>query len=127
MSDLRAISLFAGVGGIDKGFHRVGFTTVWANEFDKYAAEVFQANFNCPLVVRDIQSVDISEIPEFDILLAGFPCQSFSIAGYQKGFEDSRGNLYFDIIRILEARKPKVVFLENVKNLVNHDGATPLK
>lgn len=121
MRKLKAISFFAGVGGIDKGFEEAGFKTIWANEIDPYAAETFKANFKCKLVVKDIREVKLDEIPEFDVMLAGFPCQAFSLAGYRKGFNDERGNLYFELVRIFEARKPKVIFLENVKNLVGHD------
>lgn len=121
MRKLKAISFFAGVGGIDKGFEEAGFKTIWANEIDPYAAETFKANFKCKLVVKDIREVKLDEIPEFDVMLAGFPCQAFSLAGYRKGFNDERGNLYFELVRIFEARKPKIIFLENVKNLVGHD------
>lgn len=121
MSKLKIISFFAGVGGIDRGFEKAGFKTVWANEIDTYAAETFKENFNCHLAVKDIKDVDPNEIPKFDILLAGFPCQAFSLAGYRKGFNDERGNLYFEVVRIFESRKPKIIFLENVKNLVGHD------
>lgn len=121
MNKLKVVSFFAGVGGIDRGFEKAGFETVWANEIDTYAAETFKANFDCHLEVKDIKDVEPDEIPEFDVLLAGFPCQAFSLAGYRKGFNDERGNLYFEVVRIFEARKPKIIFLENVKNLVSHD------
>lgn len=122
----KCASFFAGVGGIDKGFERAGFQTIYANEFDKNAATTYKANY--PLVhldVCDIRKLDEKkDIPAFDIMLAGFPCQAFSIAGYQQGFDDEkgRGNLFFDLLRIIKEKKPSVVFLENVKNLVAHDG-----
>ena len=121
----KCASFFAGVGGIDIGFTKAGFKVVFANEIDKYAAETFKSNFpDVNLKVGDIQKLDEkSEIPDFDIMLAGFPCQAFSIAGYRQGFEDEkgRGNLFFDLLRIIDEKKPHVVFLENVKNLFTHD------
>jgi len=123
--NLTCASFFAGVGGIDKGFESVGFKTVYANEFDKNAATTYRANFpHVHLDVCDIRTLDEHrDIPEFDIMLAGFPCQAFSIAGYQQGFNDEkgRGNLFFELMRIIRAQKPKIVFLENVKNLIAHD------
>ena len=80
---MRVGSLFAGVGGIDLGFEKAGFKTVWANEMDSYAAETFKANFDCELVVDDIRNVNVEHIPDIDILVAGFPCQAFSVAGYR--------------------------------------------
>ena len=116
-------SFFAGVGGIDLAFQQAGFDTVYANEFDKYAAETFELNFNIKVDKRDINDVDVNDIPEFDVLIGGFPCQAFSIAGLRQGFKDDkgRGGLFFQVIRVLEIRRAKVVFLENVKNLVGHD------
>lgn len=119
---MRIASYFAGVGGIDLGFEMAGIGhTVYANEVDAYPAQTFKANFDCKLVVEDIRNVDEKELPDFDILLGGFPCQAFSLAGYRKGFEDERGNLFFDLVRIIACKKPRIVFLENVKNLVGHD------
>ena len=118
---LRVASFFTGAGGIDVGFEQAGFNTVFANEIDTYPAEIFKANFDCPLVIDDIKNINPDDLPEFDVLLAGFPCQAFSVAGYRKGFADERGNLFFEVMRIVESRKPKIVFLENVKNLVGHD------
>ena len=107
-------SLFSGIGGIDLGFQQAGFDIVWANEFDKDAAATYRHNFGSEhLVEKDIRKVDVSEIPDFDVLVAGFPCQPFSIMGFRKGFNDPRGNLFFEIARIAEAKKPKVIFLEN--------------
>ena len=120
----RTIDLFAGVGGIRLGFERAGFKTVFANDFDKSCKHTYDLNFEHPeLTVEDIWKVDIDKLPEFEILLGGFPCQAFSIAGYRKGFKDEkgRGNLFFRIAEILETRKPKAFLLENVKNLKGHD------
>lgn len=119
---MRVCSLFSGIGGIDLGFQQAGFDIVWANEFDKDAAATYRYNFgNEHLVEKDIRKVDADEIPDFDLLAAGFPCQPFSIMGFRKGFRDPRGSLFFEITRIAEAKKPKVIFLENVANLLEHD------
>lgn len=122
-------SFFAGVGGIDLGFKQAGFETIYANEINKYAAETFELNFNIKVDVRDIKDVKPEEIPDFDVLLAGFPCQAFSIAGYRQGFEDEkgRGNLFFEMIRIMRAKRPRIAFFENVKNLVGHDNGNTFR
>lgn len=130
MKDLKAIDLFAGLGGIRLGFHSAGFTTVYANDFDKYACETYNLNFKTTkLHLEDITKVETKDIPEFDFLLGGFPCQAFSIAGYRHGFKDvkGRGNLFFDIARILDDKKPLGFLLENVKNLKGHDGGNTFK
>ena len=115
-------SLFSGIGGIDLGFQQAGFDIVWANEFDKDAAATYRHNFGSEhLVECDICNVNTNDIPDFDVLVAGFPCQPFSIAGKQKGFTDPRGDLFFQIARIADAKRPQVVFLENVANLLEHD------
>ena len=115
-------SLFAGIGGIDIGFQQAGFNVVWANEYDSAACRTYRKNFgDSNLVEGDIREIPASSIPNFDVLTAGFPCQPFSIAGKQKGFDDKRGNLFFEITRIIDAKRPKVVFLENVPNLMEHD------
>lgn len=125
----KTIDLFAGVGGIRIGFERAGFETVFANDFDPYCKETYDLNFKeVPLTVADIAKVNGNSLPDFDMLLGGFPCQPFSIAGYRRGFLDTgRGNLFFEIVRILRDRKPSVVFLENVKNLKSHDRGKTFK
>jgi len=120
-------SLFAGVGGIDLGFEKAGFKIEWANEWDKKACETYRFNLKHKLFEEDIWDLDPSVLSDIDILTAGFPCQPFSIAGYRKGFEDRRGNLFFRIIEYIEVLKPKVVFLENVKNLSSHDNGNTFK
>lgn len=115
-------SLFAGIGGIDLAFKQSGFEVVWANEFDKDACKTYRHNFPDTLLSEcDIRKVNVKDIPDFDILVAGFPCQSFSICGNKKGFADERGNLFFEIIRFADEKKPEVIFLENVANLTEHD------
>lgn len=126
---MKCASFFAGVGGIDLGFEQAGFTTVYANEIDKFAVETLKQNFDFAIDHRDIHNVKTDEIPDFDIMLAGFPCQAFSVAGYRQGFEDEkgRGNLFFELERIFAVKKPAVIFLENVKNLVSHDKGNTFK
>lgn len=126
----RTLDLFAGIGGIRLGFEKAGFETVFANDFEGNCKKTYDLNFKTSkLIVEDIKKIGIDDLPEFDFLLAGFPCQAFSIAGYRKGFNDEkgRGNLFFDIARIIEARKPEGFLLENVKNLRGHDGGNTFK
>jgi len=127
--EFKTLDLFAGVGGIRLGFERAGFKTIFANDFDKTCKDTYDLNFNEPkLTIKDIWEVNIKDIPKFDILLGGFPCQAFSIAGYRKGFKDEeKGNLFFRIIEILEERKPTAFLLENVKNLQGHDKGKTFK
>lgn len=121
-------SMFAGIGGICLGFRNAGCKLIWANEIDKFACTTYRENFgNDYLVEGDIKEINENTIPDVDILTAGFPCQAFSIAGYQKGFEDDRGNLFFDVLRVIKAKRPRIVFLENVKNLVSHDSGKTFK
>lgn len=126
---MKFIDLFAGIGGIKIGFENAGFDCVFSNDFDKYAKITFDLNSlskkgsKHELILGDIQDVSVDVIPSFDVLCGGFPCQPFSVAGYRQGFEDTmgRGNLFFDIIRILKNKRPKAFMLENVKNLKTHD------
>lgn len=125
----KLIDLFAGIGGIRLGFQKVfekKASFVFSSEIDKYAQKTYYENFG-DLPEGDITLIDASEIPSFDILLAGFPCQPFSNAGLKKGFNDTRGTLFFDIARIIKYHKPKVVFLENVKGFKNHDKGNTFK
>ena len=125
----KLIDLFAGIGGIRLGFQKVfekKASFVFSSEIDKYAQKTYYENFG-DLPEGDITFIDASEIPSFDILLAGFPCQPFSNAGLKKGFNDTRGTLFFDIARIIKYHKPKVVFLENVKGFKNHDKGNTFK
>ncbi|MFN3640045.1 MAG: DNA cytosine methyltransferase [Flavobacterium sp.] len=120
------IDLFAGIGGFHLALQSMGAHCVFASEWDKWAAETYEKNFHVK-PSGDLTQIDEKEIPHHDVLCAGFPCQAFSISGKQKGFEDTRGTLFFDIARIAAYHKPKVLFLENVKNLVKHDGGNTLK
>ncbi len=114
--------MFSGIGGIDIGFRQAGYSIVWANEYDAAACKTYRHYFgDSYLVEDDIRNIKIANIPDFDVLTAGFPCQPFSVAGRQRGFGDKRGNLFFEITRIIDSKRPKVVFLENVPNLMEHD------
>lgn len=125
---LKVASLFAGIGGICYGFKQAGAQIVWANEIDKDACKTYRRNFGGSYLVEgDIKEVDPKTIPDIDILNGGFPCQAFSVAGYRKGFEDERGNLFFEIVRILKVKKPKAILLENVKNLEGHDSGNTFR
>ncbi len=127
---MRTLDLFAGIGGIRLGFEKAGFDTVFANDFEKQCKATYDANFDtCKLIVEDITKIEPEDLPEFDFLLAGFPCQPFSVAGYRQGFKDKkgRGNLFFYIARIIEERQPEGFLLENVKNLKGHEGGKTFK
>ena len=115
-------SMFAGIGGICLGFKQNNCKLIWANEIDKYACKTYRLNFGGEYLVEgDIQNIDLDSIPYMDILTAGFPCQAFSSVGLQKGFEDPRGNLFFETARVINKVRPRVVFFENVANLIKHD------
>ena len=118
--EFKFIDLFAGIGGLRIPFDELGGECVFSSEIDKYSQQTYEANFN-HLPSGDITKIDEKDIPSHDLLLGGFPCQAFSNAGLRKGFEDTRGTLFFDIARILNYHKPKVFLLENVKGLLNHD------
>jgi DNA (cytosine-5)-methyltransferase 1 len=120
------IDLFAGIGGIRIGYERNGMKCVFSSEWDEAAQDTYEANFG-ERPHGDITKIDANEIPDHDILTGGFPCQPFSIIGEGKGFSDTRGTLFFDIERILKAKKPRAVMLENVKQLRSHDKGQTLK
>ena len=146
---MKYIELFAGIGGFGLALNRLGHECVYANEWDKYAAQIYNKNFskrwiqnkeggnNANIKVgeevynridqRDIRTVPTSEIPNHDLLVAGFPCQAFSIAGKRRGFNDTRGTLFFEIARILKDKQPKFFILENVKGLLSHDNGNTFK
>lgn len=119
--EYRVVSLFSGIGGLDLGFENAGFKVIWANDFDKYAVKTYQENVNRNIVEGDIR-IEKANIPDHEVLIGGFPCQPFSTLGKLKGFDDKeRGTLFFEIKSILKEYDTKVVVLENVKNIVNHD------
>lgn len=118
---LKVGGLFAGIGGIELGFKKAGFKISWANEIDKNAAITYRINHKHKLFEKDLKELQTNEVEKIDILTGGFPCQAFSVAGHRKGFEDDRGNVFFEILRFIDDLEPKVLFLENVKNLKGHD------
>lgn len=122
----RFIDLFAGIGGFRIALEEFGGKCVYTSEWDKPAQQTYFANFG-EIPDGDITKVDEKNIPEHDVLCAGFPCQAFSISGKQKGFEDTRGTLFFDVARIAKYHQPKILFLENVKNFVSHDNGKTLE
>ena len=141
-NNLKFIDLFAGIGGFHLALHDLGAKCVFASEWDEPARQTYEKNFKKiqpfffekglfakkgqELFAGDITKVNPKKIPDFDILCGGFPCQPFSISGKQKGFQDTRGTLFFNVLEIIKAKKPKVVFLENVKHLKYHDNKKTL-
>ena len=122
MDKVKVGSLFSGIGGIDLGFEQAGFEIAWANDFDAAACKTYRNNFpNTILIEDDVRNINSCALSDIDVLVAGFPCQPFSVMGYRRGFNDPRGNLFFEIARFIDVKRPKVVFLENVKNLMEHD------
>ena len=119
--ELRFIDLFGGIGGFRHGIEKVtkNWKCVWYNDIDPYAVEIYNKNFGEDYEPRDIREIHESEIPEHDLICAGFPCQSFSVAGKRGGMEDTRGTLFYEICRIVRYHKPQFLFLENVKGLLS--------
>ena len=120
------IDLFAGIGGLRVAFEELGCKCVFSSDWDVDAQTMYEANFG-ERPAGDITAIEATAVPDHDILLAGFPCQPFSIMGEMKGFNDTRGTLFFDIVRILSAKRPRAVLLENVKQLVGHDKGRTLR
>lgn len=114
------IDLFAGIGGLGLPFREAGWKCVFSSEIDKYACQTYEANFG-EKPAGDITKINPHQIPDHELLLAGFPCQAFSIAGNRKGFLDPRGTLFFEIVKVLRIKKPRFFVLENVKNLLSHN------
>ncbi|OHX66407.1 DNA cytosine methyltransferase [Flammeovirga pacifica] len=123
---LKFIDLFAGIGGFHQALNSFGAECVFASEWDDHAAKTYAINYGLK-PKGDITKIDENDIPQHDILCAGFPCQAFSISGKQKGFEDARGTLFFDIARIVHHHQPKLLLLENVRNFQRHDGGNTLR
>jgi DNA (cytosine-5)-methyltransferase 1 len=121
-SIIRFIDLFAGIGGFRYGLEKASqhFKCVYSNEWDKYASSIYKQHYG-EIDTRDIRTVKANEIPDHDLLCGGFPCQAFSVAGKRKGFDDTRGTLFFEIARIVSAKRPRYLLLENVKGLLSHD------
>lgn len=123
---MKVVSFFSGIGGLDKGFEEAGYSVIWANDYDKYAVQTYKANYKNDVVLGDINEIPLESIPDADILIGGFPCQPFSMMGEQRGFEDTRGTLFFRIAEIIQDKidrdcKPAAIILENVRALKTHD------
>ncbi len=129
MDRLKIVSLFSGIGGFEEAFNflNLNYDLVLACEIDDKARISYKQNFNAHTFIRDVTKLKSTDIVNHDLLLAGFPCQSFSIAGNRYGFNDTRGTLFFDVARILQDKKPKFFLLENVKNLISHDDSNTIK
>ncbi|HDR7673290.1 TPA: DNA cytosine methyltransferase [Bacillus wiedmannii] len=125
-SKFKFIDIFAGIGGMRSAFQNLGGKCVFSSEWDLYAQKTYYENYG-EVPFGDITEIDENNIPDHDVLVAGFPCQAFSIAGKRGGFEDTRGTLFFDVARIIRAKRPRAFFLENVKGLVSHDRGRTLK
>lgn len=118
---MRCLSLFSGIGGFDLALQRQGHTIIGACEIDKYAQSIYQKHFPGVPIHEDATKINPDDLPDFDIICAGFPCQAFSIAGKRRGFDDTRGSLFFEIARIAKQKQPRYLLLENVKGLLSHD------
>lgn len=114
------VSLFSGVGGFEQALNKLGGKCVMASEIDKFANRAYEVLYGEP-TIGDVTKIDENDVPDHDLLVGGFPCQAFSVAGKRLGFEDTRGTLFFEMARIAKAKKPKVILAENVKGLVGHD------
>ncbi len=123
---IRCIDLFCGIGGFRVAAEDLNWKTVFSSDIDEECQKAYEANFN-EKPIGDIRKIDAKDVPDHDVLLAGFPCQAFSIIGSMKGFEDTRGTLFFDIARILEAKRPEGFVLENVKMLAGHNGGKTIR
>jgi DNA (cytosine-5)-methyltransferase 1 len=125
LTNIKYIDLFAGIGGFHQAMSSFGAVCVFASEWDKDCQDTYEDNYGMR-PYGDITQIEAEEIPAHDVICAGFPCQAFSISGKQRGFEDTRGTLFFDVLRIAEYHKPKVLILENVKNFEKHDSGRTL-
>jgi DNA (cytosine-5)-methyltransferase 1 len=119
---MRTIDLFAGCGGIYQGMESAGFRTVFANDINPDCKPTWDLNFDVPLTIKDLTTIEHTDLPDFDCLTGGFPCQPFSMAGKRLGFQDTRGTLFFKIAELIHHKRPKTFMLENVKQLYHHDG-----
>lgn len=118
---MKCFSLFSGIGGFDLALTRQGHEIVGACEIDRHARQIYERHFPNIKVWGDATKLNPTELPDFDLICAGFPCQSFSIAGKGGGFDDARGTMFFEIARIVKEKRPKILFLENVAGLLSHD------
>ena len=120
--ELTSAEMFSGIGGMRLGLQKSGWKTIWANEIDKYACQIYRKNFgNNELIEADIRTINPNTIPNHVLLTAGFPCQPYSCAGKRQGFQDVRGTLFYEILRVIEAKKPTLLLLENVEGILSND------
>lgn len=126
---MRYFSMFSGIGGFELGIQRIhpDWECVGYSEIDKYANEVYKKQFSTHKNYGDATQIDPKDLPDFDLLVGGFPCQAFSLAGHRKGFADTRGTLFFDVARILKDKRPEHFILENVKGLLSHDSGKTIQ
>lgn len=124
---MKALSLFSGIGGFDLALIRQGHEIIGACEIDEYARQIYGRHFPGVPIHRDATKLDPNQLPDFDILVGGFPCQAFSIAGKRRGFEDTRGTLFFEIARIAKQKRPRYLLLENVKGLLSHERGSTIR
>ncbi len=124
---MKCFSLFSGIGGFDIAVQKLGIEIVGACEIDKYARTIFTRHFPNVRLYEDATKINPNNLPDFDLLVAGFPCQSFSVAGQRRGFEDTRGTLFFEIVRIAKQKRPQYMLLENVKGLLSHKGGETVR
>lgn len=127
MEIIKFMDLFAGIGGFHLALQDWKSELVLACDIDDYCKQVYNENFNPSVLVSDIKEINENEIPDFDLLCAGFPCQPFSKGGFQKRFNDNRGTLFFEVFRTLDKKRPKFILLENVSSLVTHDNGNTFK
>lgn len=118
---MKCFSVFSGIGGFDLAAQRLGMEIVGACEIDRYARSIYARHFPRVPIYEDATKINPNDLPDFDILCAGFPCQAFSLAGKRLGFEESRGTLFFEVARIAKQKRPRLLLLENVKGLLSHD------
>ncbi len=118
---MKFFDLFCGVGGFRLGMERNGHECIGSCEIEKYARQTYRKNFRFEPEFSDVRSINLNDLQDFDILCAGFPCQAWSVSGERKGFQDERGDLFFQIVRIAREKQPTYLFLENVKGLLSHD------
>ncbi|PID90594.1 MAG: DNA cytosine methyltransferase [Bacteroidetes bacterium] len=130
MARYAVAGFFSGVGGIELGFQQAGFEVLYSNEIDPKAGITLRANLTSEehtVDIRDIHKVKDTDVPDASLIVGGFPCQAFSVAGYRKGFEDERGEVFFQLARLIRDKRPRAIFLENVKNLKTHDGGNTFR
>ncbi|MDE9580489.1 DNA cytosine methyltransferase [Citrobacter koseri] len=124
---MKVVSLFSGAGGLDLGFKNAGFQIVWANDIDSDAVQTYKKNIGDHIVLKDLSQVDMNDIPNCDVVIGGFPCQGFSQANLLRNKDDERNQLYLEFLRVVDAKKPKFFFAENVRGILSLDNGTAIE